>query len=65
LISSKPEILEMAEEVDPDGQRALGVVTRPDLVDKGTEKAVVDLIEGRHKNCPYSRMEPDTKPRTA
>jgi hypothetical protein len=53
LISSKPEILEMAEEVDPDGQRALGVVTRPDLVDKGAEKAVVDLIDGRHNNCPW------------
>jgi hypothetical protein len=35
------------------GQRTLGVVTRPDLVDKGAEKAVVDLIEGRHNNCPW------------
>ena len=44
------EILEMAEEVDPDGHRTLGVLTKPDLVDKGAESAVVDLIEGRkHK----------------
>jgi len=44
------EILEMAEEVDPDGHRTLGVLTKPDLVDKGAELAVVDLIEGRkHK----------------
>ncbi|KAF4629777.1 hypothetical protein G7Y89_g8365 [Cudoniella acicularis] len=41
------EILEMAEEVDPHGQRTLGVLTKPDLVDKGAEQAVVDLIEGR------------------
>ena len=44
------ENLEMAEEVDPDGHRTLGVLTKPDLVDKGAESAVVDLIEGRkHK----------------
>jgi hypothetical protein len=41
------EILEMAEEVDPDGQRTLGVLTKPDLVDKGAEHAAMDLIEGR------------------
>jgi hypothetical protein len=41
------EILEMAEEVDPEGQRTLGVLTKPDLVDRGAETAVVDLIEGR------------------
>ncbi|KUJ09882.1 uncharacterized protein LY89DRAFT_700964 [Mollisia scopiformis] len=41
------EILEMAEEVDPEGQRTLGVLTKPDLVDKGTESGVGDLIEGR------------------
>lgn len=41
------EILEMAEEADPNGLRTLGVLTKPDLVDKGAEKAVVDLIEGR------------------
>ena len=41
------EILEMAEEVDPHGERTLGVLTKPDLVDKGAEMAVVDLIDGR------------------
>lgn len=41
------EILERAEEVDPDGIRTLGVLTKPDLVDKGAETAVLDLIEGR------------------
>jgi len=41
------EILEKAEEVDPDGMRTLGVLTKPDLVDKGAEKNVMDLVEGR------------------
>ncbi|MCJ1386401.1 hypothetical protein MMC17_009527 [Xylographa soralifera] len=41
------EILDMAEEADPEGQRTLGVLTKPDLVDKGAEKAVTDLIDGK------------------
>lgn len=41
------EILERAEEVDPAGIRTLGVLTKPDLADKGTEHGVVDLVEGR------------------
>ncbi|KAK2742471.1 hypothetical protein FQN57_005362 [Myotisia sp. PD_48] len=41
------EILERAEEVDPDGVRTLGVLTKPDLVDRGAESAVIDLIEGK------------------
>jgi hypothetical protein len=32
------EILERAEEVDPDGIRTLGVLTKPDLVDKGLRR---------------------------
>jgi hypothetical protein len=41
------EILELATEADPEGDRTLGVLTKPDLVDKGTESRVVDLLEGR------------------
>jgi hypothetical protein len=41
------EILEIAKEVDSEGQRILRVLTKPDLVDRGAEQAVVDLIEGR------------------
>ena len=41
------EILEKAEEVDPDGIRTLGVLTKPDIIDKGAEKNVIDLVEGR------------------
>lgn len=38
------EILEKAEEMDPDGIRTLGVLIKPDLVDKGAEMNVVDLV---------------------
>lgn len=41
------EILEKAEELDPDGIRTLRVLTKPDLVDKGAEKNVIDLVERR------------------
>jgi hypothetical protein len=41
------EILELAADVDPNGDRTLGVLTKPDLVDRGAESKVVDLIEGR------------------
>lgn len=44
------EILEMAEEHDTNGQRTSGVPTKPDLVDKGAEQSVIDLIQGKtHK----------------
>ncbi|KAL1885821.1 hypothetical protein Plec18167_001317 [Paecilomyces lecythidis] len=42
------EIVEMAREADPVGDRTLGVLTKPDLVDKGAENEVIDLIEGRN-----------------
>ncbi|KAG5851541.1 hypothetical protein ANANG_G00052780 [Anguilla anguilla] len=38
------EALKMAKEVDPSGQRTLGVLTKPDLVDKGTEETVVNTV---------------------
>ena len=41
------EILEMAESFDPKGIRTLGVLTKPDLVDKGAEQSIVDLVEGK------------------
>jgi GTP-binding protein EngB required for normal cell division len=40
------EIVEIAHELDPDGERTLGVLTKPDLVDKGAESKVIDLIRG-------------------
>ncbi|KAM9361727.1 interferon-induced GTP-binding protein Mx-like [Symphorus nematophorus] len=38
------EALKMAQEVDPDGERTLGILTKPDLVDKGTEETVVNTV---------------------
>ncbi|PYI16653.1 P-loop containing nucleoside triphosphate hydrolase protein [Aspergillus violaceofuscus CBS 115571] len=37
------EIVEMARELDPHGERTLGVLTKPDLVDKGAESKVMKL----------------------
>lgn len=41
------EIIEIAEEHDTERQRTLGVLTKPDLVDRGAEQHVIDLIEGK------------------
>ncbi len=41
------EILKMAGKFDREGQRTLGVLTKPDLVDRGAENRVVDLVEGK------------------
>uniref|UniRef100_A0A672Z8A8 Interferon-induced GTP-binding protein Mx n=1 Tax=Sphaeramia orbicularis TaxID=375764 RepID=A0A672Z8A8_9TELE len=38
------EALKMAQEVDPDGERTLGILTKPDLVDKGTEQTVIEIV---------------------
>ena len=44
------EILSMAKEVDSQGQRTLGVLTKPDLVDRGAEGDIISLIQGKkHK----------------
>uniref|UniRef100_A0A0B7KRL1 GED domain-containing protein n=1 Tax=Bionectria ochroleuca TaxID=29856 RepID=A0A0B7KRL1_BIOOC len=44
------EIVEQAEDLDPSGDRTLGVLTKPDLVDKGAENDIIELIEGkRHR----------------
>ncbi|KAL2817509.1 P-loop containing nucleoside triphosphate hydrolase protein [Aspergillus cavernicola] len=41
------EIIERARDADPEGQRTLGVLTKPDLVDRGAERNVLDLIDGK------------------
>ncbi|XP_027012325.2 interferon-induced GTP-binding protein Mx2-like [Tachysurus fulvidraco] len=38
------EALKMAQDVDPNGVRTLGILTKPDLVDKGMEEMVVSII---------------------
>ncbi len=39
------EALKMAQEVDPTGERTLGVLTKPDLVNEGTEETVLKIIQ--------------------
>ncbi|XP_039600057.1 interferon-induced GTP-binding protein Mx-like [Polypterus senegalus] len=38
------EALKMAKEFDPSGQRTLGILTKPDLIDKGNEENIVDIV---------------------
>ncbi|XP_047438803.1 interferon-induced GTP-binding protein Mx-like isoform X2 [Mugil cephalus] len=38
------EALKMAQQVDPEGERTMGILTKPDLVDKGTEETVVKTV---------------------
>ncbi|XP_038616145.1 interferon-induced GTP-binding protein Mx1-like isoform X2 [Tachyglossus aculeatus] len=38
------EALNMAQEVDPKGERTLGILTKPDLVDKGAEESIVSVV---------------------
>ncbi|KFW12613.1 Interferon-induced GTP-binding protein Mx, partial [Eurypyga helias] len=38
------EALKMAQEVDPTGERTLGILTKPDLVDRGTEEAIINIM---------------------
>jgi hypothetical protein len=40
------EILELAAEADIYSDRTLSVLTKPDLVNRGAESGVVDLVEG-------------------
>ena len=40
------KILKIAKEVNPNGHKILEVLTKPNLVDKGAEPAVIELIEG-------------------
>uniref|UniRef100_A0A8C6WY56 Interferon-induced GTP-binding protein Mx n=1 Tax=Neogobius melanostomus TaxID=47308 RepID=A0A8C6WY56_9GOBI len=41
------EALKMAQEVDPEKKRTLGILTKPDLVDKGTENSIVKIIQNQ------------------
>ncbi|KAH8588522.1 interferon-induced GTP-binding protein Mx1 [Bisporella sp. PMI_857] len=38
------EIIQMAGDADPNGQRTLGVLTKPDLVDRGAEEKILELV---------------------
>ncbi|XP_062406310.1 interferon-induced GTP-binding protein Mx1-like [Sardina pilchardus] len=41
------EALKMAQEVDPEGRRTLGILTKPDLVDPGTEDNILEIVYNR------------------
>lgn len=44
------DVIEKAAVLDLEGNRTFGILTKPDLMEGGSEQAVVDLIEGkRHK----------------
>ncbi|XP_036413417.1 interferon-induced GTP-binding protein Mx1-like [Colossoma macropomum] len=47
------EALKMAQEVDPEGKRTLAILTKPDLIDKGTEKNIMDVV--RNQVIPLSK----------
>ncbi|XP_073687463.1 interferon-induced GTP-binding protein Mx3-like [Garra rufa] len=38
------EALQMAQEVDPEGIRTIAILTKPDLIDKGTEKNILKIV---------------------
>ncbi|NXJ76399.1 MX protein, partial [Trogon melanurus] len=39
------EAMKMAQEVDPSGERTLGILTKPDLVDRGTEEFIMNVMQ--------------------
>ncbi|NWI07575.1 MX protein, partial [Tichodroma muraria] len=41
------EALKMAQEVDPTGERTIGILTKPDLVDRGTEETIINILQNR------------------
>ncbi|KAJ8614481.1 hypothetical protein CTAYLR_000866 [Chrysophaeum taylorii] len=43
------DILERAQHVDPDGERTLGVLTKPDLIGPGNEEEVVAVLSNVRK----------------
>ena len=43
------EIVQKASDIDPSGERTLGILTKPDLIDKGAEDPVVEILENRKK----------------
>jgi len=43
------EILQAAEEVDPDGVRTQGIITKLDLIDEGAEGSVLEILLNRKK----------------
>lgn len=43
------EVLQNASEVDPKGERTLGIITKSDLIDQGAESSVIDILNNTKK----------------
>ncbi|XP_077066927.1 interferon-induced GTP-binding protein Mx3-like isoform X2 [Siphateles boraxobius] len=41
------EALKMAQEVDPEGRRTVAILTKPDLIDRGTEKNILAIVHNK------------------
>uniref|UniRef100_A0A8C2E0J3 Myxovirus (influenza virus) resistance G n=1 Tax=Cyprinus carpio TaxID=7962 RepID=A0A8C2E0J3_CYPCA len=41
------EALKLAQEVDPDGKRTIAILTKPDLIDRGTETKILDIVHNK------------------
>nr|XP_009296165.1 myxovirus (influenza virus) resistance G isoform X1 [Danio rerio] len=41
------EALKLAQEVDPEGKRTIAVLTKPDIIDKGTEKNILAIVQNK------------------
>ncbi|KAI7800934.1 putative interferon-induced GTP-binding protein Mx1, partial [Triplophysa rosa] len=41
------EALRMAQDVDPEGHRTLAILTKPDLIDRGAETDVLNIVQGK------------------
>ncbi|XP_050958922.1 interferon-induced GTP-binding protein Mx-like [Labeo rohita] len=41
------EALRMAQHADPEGNRTLAILTKPDLIDKGAETDVLKIVQGK------------------
>uniref|UniRef100_A0A671SYV5 Interferon-induced GTP-binding protein Mx2-like n=1 Tax=Sinocyclocheilus anshuiensis TaxID=1608454 RepID=A0A671SYV5_9TELE len=41
------EALKIAQEVDPDGKRTIAILTKPDLIDRGTETRILDIVHNK------------------
>ena len=45
-VRQNQKIRTLAREADPDGKRCLGVLTKPDKIEEGTEDTVIDMLRG-------------------
>ncbi|XP_056107123.1 interferon-induced GTP-binding protein Mx2-like [Rhinichthys klamathensis goyatoka] len=41
------DALKMAQKVDPEGKRTVAILTKPDLIDRGTEKNILDIVHNK------------------